>query len=298
MALPKGVVYWTGHLRNSTEKEINASIHQIYDTPIIDNPSLYMVTVERAEISMNGIPFYLRGDPGLDDITITYDDTTTLSMRLPVPVYSLIELVQALNAMLASHDPAEISRTKFIINADGSITWDWFQVVVINQPNTIPVELQGARYVMNESLSAILGLLSTPTVAETAVLLESSGPRFDAGDQLDHMFIITNLPVVSDRLGQRRLRVLADFKPSSSHTTSIAITGAGVISPDFAHSFSPRQMMVYNPNERRYVTMNSNAPIDQVEMEGMYTDQDGNTHPIRLPKGCTFNLKVAFYLKK
>ena len=282
MAVPNRVIYWSGHLQNINDDTQVAEITQRFSDIIIQNPSGWMVAVERFELNLNGVPFY---DGGVANQLGLTPKAGGLGMPLItlLPVYSLPELIESLNAQIANSGFAPAAGLTFTLDKHGYVRINW-----ANFP----------QYTMqlSQQLAVCLGLPQNID-SGVAVSLRSSTPRFDAGDNLNHVVLRTNLPVVSDRIGQVFTKTLADFSAIKSFGSNVSLDGNNDESGR-GFGFSPRQQMVYVPAEKRFVDMSSNAPIDQIEINAYYTDHQNRSRPILLPKGCGFSIKLGFYSKR
>lgn len=284
----------------------DATIHVNYASPLVHKADDYVVAVERFEINLNGIPMY-DGEGEHFSVTRRVDGVHSFVPFDGVVAYSLPDLVQKLNAhMLEMYNlQADGGGRPFAWFGAMSVSMSASGVVKIGLPVLAGVPAWGAAFAFSLAgaprLQRIIAIdtfdiapfaLAVLGPAVTAVY--SIGPRFDCGDPLSHLRITSNLPTVSDQIGQSKANVLTDLYFSKNiGGGALLIDGPG---PDLQNvSYSQRQKVVYNPAVRRYLNFRSTAPITDVLLQCEYVQPDGQSFPVPLPPGCEFSIKLGFW---
>ena len=119
-----------------------------------------------------------------------------------------------------------------------------------------------------------------------------------AGSELNHVFLRTTLPVISDRVGQSFANVLTDVSAIGATGASGALQIGTNQFTSLDASWTPRGKLVYQPSLRRHNNMDSNAPIKRVRVEAWYSDNQGRSRQVLLDRGGGFSVKLAFYERK
>lgn len=293
--LPNNVLYWSGGFTADADDE-KAYIEQDFLNPILARASDYLVCVERCEINLNAISFYRSAGTFADTITLWDTQSSVLipkgTATMPACATFLDFLekteytIQQLMLAAPANDPAA-PEFRIDIDRNGYVRcrhrlWNRFKII------------------FGDNLARILGFSEIPNlaappggfVAGTATF-KSRYPRLDVGDELGHVVLTTNLPVVSDRVGQVKTNVIADFAISSVNTMSEAVQVADRGTSTYSHS--PRQRMIYVPNQRRFLNMNAASPVYRFGIRAHYVDADQVMRELPLPIGGIFNVKLGFY---
>lgn len=272
---------------------INATITTQYNAPIVDKASDFLVAVERMEINVNGVPFYDGGESVAEQITVRSRQDTSLEFKtdpLIQSAYSLSHLFEILNTV-EFKDPFDDSS----FGCTFSITRDGFVVVTLIDTSFNSVQLEFPR-----RLNMILGISTANQFIDEAnpwVECQSEYPRIDLGDDLDHLILVSSLPTNADALGNVHLPVLTDFSVPSSYSNSLSYAANGtLVKAGFTTNI--RQKIIYTPNERRYLELIGDFPIQDVEITAYYLSVDGIVKHVVLPLGAGFELKLGFYLKQ
>lgn len=275
------------------DNTINASVIEQYNHPICEKASDFLVSVERMELSLNGVPFYDGGQTEVETITVRSRRDTSLiytTDNLDTSCYSLSHLFEYLST-LEFEDPFDA--TPF--SCTFSVTRDGFIVVTLIDANFTNIQLEFPR-----RLNMILGISTAQQnidPVEPWTEAESSYPRIDLGDDLDHIVLISNLPTNADALGNVHLPVLTDFASPSAYSNSLSYAANGTLVKS-GFSTNIRQKIIYTPSERRYLELNGDFPIQDVTIEAYYVSVDGTVKHIVLPLGGSFEIKLGFYLKQ
>jgi len=271
---------------------IEARTQDFFRTSIIDKADDWVVAVERFEINPNAIPYYKRKLPEGEWIDIYNLPYPAAGVNTAVEVvfdsYSLPDTIKQLNTLMAvAGAPAD--GLTFTIDAEGfvQVARDaaWILLYHLNLDRA-------------PKLNAILGLDQSSLDIDIAELTSASPvPRWDTGDNMDHLRITSNLPTVSDSIGQSKSNVLTDLSFFQNLGVTKSYAANGQTFDTTSVSYSQRQKIVYNPNERRYLNLRSSAPIDDITVECEYIEQDGTAHIVMLPRGGGFSIKLAFFKK-
>lgn len=260
---------------------IEARISQSFNVPILRKPEDWVVAVERFEVNTNSIPFYTGGEIirftakilGVEQSVITPD------------AFSLVDLVRKINDIFQNSGQTQPPNASISIDTEGFIqmTYGAFAAWDI----ILPPRLAGVFDFVHTSTNDLGGLID---LGFGTVL--SRTPRWDCGDELQLIQITSNLPVVSDNIGQVKTNVLTDLSYPKSLGASMNADGT-----EGGNSFSQRQRLIYNPSERRYVNLIGAAPISTVTVKAFYVNPRGVSFPIFLYPGMTFSIKLGFYAR-
>lgn len=278
----------TGSEGGQETPEIDAKIKQSFQSPILTTPSNYIVAVERFQVHLNGIPFYEPPDDAFEEIIIrdVLDDDEV--ERVSIEFFSWSEVDTCLklsDAFKIGTDPAP--GVKFTIDQEGIVR------AVYNSEWATDYYLDFSEApILNEFLglngdNAIIGLAN----------LESEYPRWDTGDQLDHIRITTSIPVVSDTIGQDKSNILTDFIVPKAPSANIGYDAGSTGFRDGSKGigYTQRQKLTFSTSERRYINMSSDAPVYNFRITAEYVKSNGEAAVIPLPRGCLFSIKLGFY---
>lgn len=270
-------------------KIIDATIEQNYSTPIVGSAQDYITAVERFEININGIPFY---DGAGESVTIDPFPTSILPLK-NVIAYSLPDLIDQLNALFQSEGVAldvRFGLIKIELSPEGFVIWNLSDDLggTFKSQYDIIMGLNAVR------LQSIFGLNFDNMDDDTTKTLSSSFPRWDCGDQLSYLRITSNLPTVSDSVGQAKSNVLTDLYFGKSIGASAGLKSGDVFDAR-AINYSQRQKIIYNPQERRFLNMRSAIPITDIRITCEFVKQDGTSEIVPLPEGCEFTIKLGFW---
>lgn len=281
----------TYSVQESADNFIEARAVTQFNAPICDKASDFLVAIERMEIATNGIPFYDADVTPRETITVKSRDTNDTFETDPLTqnCYSLSHLLEYLNTITFTN-PDTLNTFLCVF----SVTKDGFVVCTLGGGETFEhIELQFPR-----RLNLILGLSTNEQINRPAnVECESSFPRIDLGDDLDHIVLQTNLPTNTDALGNVKLAVLTDFSAPTAYSNSLAYgTNGSLIRNGFSTNI--RQRIIYTPNERRYLELLGDFPIQDIRIEAYYINLDDTIKIVPLPLGASFEVKLGFYLKQ
>jgi len=286
------------HVNTTPDNTMEAVAKTQFNAAIIDKASDFLCAIERMEVSTNGIPFYDGDQLPREQITVRSRTNLlaapTVTPDLDTSCYSLTHLFEYLNS-LVFNDPngGADFRCTFSVSKDGFIILTLLDGKDFNQ-----IQIEFPR-----RLNMILGLstavqeidASLPPAPFTEA--QSSFPRVDLGDDLDHIILQTNLPTNSDALGNAKLQVLTDFSSPTQYSNSMAYGANGtLVKAGFTSNI--RQKLVYTPNERRYLELVGDFPIQDIEIACWYISIDGTIKRVVLPLGGSFEIKLGFYLRQ
>ena len=139
--------------------------------------------------------------------------------------------------------------------------------------------------------------------------------RIDAGNIPAIIQVRTSLPLESDQINTAKFNIATDFSltQASSVSTSYTldkntpVTDVPEITPKLSYinkvngmgwNFNVGGMILYQPNERRWLNFNSSSPIFNIRIWIEYVTQDGTIAKVKLPYGCKFSIKLGFYQKE
>lgn len=269
------VIYWTKTLFNSNSDSMYSVIEETFASPIIQKADSYVLCVERFEISLNGIPFYdgTRGEV----ITLEFTDTAEqVNIDIDTNAYTLNELIDLISNKASQVE--QFSTAKFSIYIDVS--------------GYICIDLDYEKYSLTipTYLNYILGMEDDDVPADNGTWY-SKYPRFDCGDEIDHIRLVSNLDLVSDNLGQAKTNIVTDV----ANITSISGSSSSGQNPNYAYTFSQRQKLNYTPYQRRFLNFSSPVPIQILRLSCEYVRSDGTSSVIKIPRGGNFSIKLGFY---
>lgn len=270
-----------------------AYLQESYNDPILQKQSDYVCAVERMEINLNGVPFY---DATNFPVVANREAITIRSRINPLLVedtgidtnaYSLSHLFEILNSY-DFVDPNALDAFKITF----SLTKDGFIVMVLGSGKNFT----NLEVLIPQRLNQILGISTDVQVAGFDAA-QSSFPRVDCGDDLDHIVITSNLPTISDRVGNAKAQVLTDFAPPSNYSNSLSFGADGQLVKS-GFSTNLRQKLIYTPTERRWLDLVGDFPLSNIIVEAYYQNQNEELKRIILPYGASFEIKIGFYLRQ
>lgn len=278
----------------TTDSFIRCTVNEVYRAPIVDKASDFIAAIERMELSTNAIPFY-DSTPILTGGILGYERIYVVSRTPPYNseyinvtdnAYSLSHLFELLNEY-EFKDPNTGNEffVSFSIDKDGFIIMTLLNNFFDNLYFEFP-----------RRLNQILGISPSQQLVGSDQCI-SALPRIDLGDDLDHIIIQTNLPTFSDSIGNAKLNVLTDFAPPTSYSNSLTYNFEGGLD-EASFSTNIRQKLIYNPNERRYLELIGDFPINEISVQVFYQNTDNQIKPVNLTYGGSFEIKIGFYLKQ
>lgn len=281
------VKYWTRSITANTDTgELPARIIQSFDRSLLDKANEWVCAVERLSVNLNTVPFVAEGEQMyFYNVDINTAIPTTV-IEIAYPLFSLVGLIEYLKE---ENESLLFTDYEFHLDRDG--------IVTIHNP-----VFDTLQFYMSSGLSNILGFPQTSNVIGLNELeIVSTSPRFDCGDPLQGIQLLSNLPLVSDQVGQDRTNILTDFDAPQNLSTSSTfydVVDAGTTGPPPAWNFQQRQKIHYFPPTRRYLNIISDAPINYLILDCLWVDPEGKVTPIILPIGGTFSIKLGFYKRK
>lgn len=292
------------------EGELPAVIEQQYRKPLLHNASDYSVAVERFEISLNRVPWKEPAPAGTTPWAIAYTPVAGGALPLVPPTpfaisktYSLTDALLQINkelrepfAITAGWPVGQLGPVWLGIDAFGFIVMHFEQGFLNGGGVTVPPDWQ-----------LLLGLGRVPQppgftiVGPESVLWVSAEPRWDLGDQISHIQIISTLPTVSDSVGQARANILADVavpNPSSISFGGFPPTIDDVRRMTFQMNDVPRTRLIYIPTQRRMIRLRSSQPINDIKLTCVYVTTGGLSRTVPLPLAGVFSCKLGFFSMK
>lgn len=284
---------------NATQT-IEAILQDSFRSSMIEKADDWVVAVERFEININGIPYYPQGPVlgvgAVETLTVTLIGGAAAeapaSFALNFDAFSIPDCITNLNLRATATGSVSMGATLFSIDHEGytriTATVDWWQRYRFDFTNA-------------PRMNRILGLNVTAEGQQAVEdgglgYLQSKSPRWDCGDDLDHLRIDTNLPTVSDTIGQAKSSVLTDLSFGAAIGASFPYQNAtGLRAATPSANYSQRQRIIYNPQERRYLNLRSSAPIDDIQVTCEYVRQNGDAAIVPLPIGASFSVKLGFF---
>lgn len=262
------VMYWTKSVTNSNDdgSDMDAVITEIFTSNLVERASDYVLAVERFEISLNGIPYY--DGTSADTWYLMNGNNIAIEISCDFKAYTIFELIYELNIKLSQSSGGQLS---IELTSHG--------YVQLIENNAFPYT-----HIIPAKLNLILGLVNEATNKVNHVW-RSTHTRFGIGDHLDHIRISSNLPLVSDTIGQAKENVVTDFAPAWNIS----------LSEDGSKSGNPRDKLLYTPATRRYLNLNSSAPIQLLRLYVESLNQFGESSIVKIPYGGTFSIKLGFY---
>lgn len=291
---------------STPDEYLFAEITETYNNPVIDKASDYVCCIERMELSLNAIPFYdARKDTNLPIEVINirsrfpgYTDNV-FPTEVIYSAYSLSQLLNQLSTQYTYRNPNFNVNTGNVepVNIDikFALTIDGFIKVSIQGTDFNRIQIEFPR-----RLNMILGI-STKVQPKTGEqdYCYSSIPRLDTGDDLQRIIITTNLPTNSDTTGNVRLPVMTDIgvENGSAFSSNIILTNSGIYDSQ-GWTVPLRDKLVYVPTERRFLDLNGDFPLNNIQMAALYVTLDKKYKKVPVAFGGEFSLKLGFYLKQ
>lgn len=139
-------------------------------------------------------------------------------------------------------------------------------------------------------------------------LFKTKYSRIDAGQIPSIIQLRSNLPFESDQINTAKSNIATDFAlvANSNIGTNynfVRKDDSGVkyfqnTISSYSWSFGTGGIIIYNPNEKRWLNFNAPTPIIQMRFWVEYVLNNSTTGTmVQLPPGCKFSIKVGFYLK-
>lgn len=283
-----------------------AQSEEAFRSSIIDKADNWVVAVERFEININGVPYYKAQQGPVVAGARTQFETVIVTDQAGAPLgagsvvdldfnsYSIPDTITKLNGVMSELIGSDTSAFSFSIDHEGFVR----ATSAANWLATRRLDLSNC-----PKMNAILGITTSqqddallyPPATTTAILSEF--PRWDCGDQLDHLRITSNLPTTSDSIGQAKTNILTDLSFFESIGASRGYNDNIGTAGDPSSSWSQRQKVIYNPAERRYLNLRSSAPIDDISIACEYVGADGSEGIVALPVGASFTVKLGFFAR-
>lgn len=253
--IPNDVLYWTSSFTNNTDAPIKCRMLDQYNRIVVEHASEWMVRVVRLQCDLSLVPYFEGGT-----VCIIVGN----ALNIPIAIgtcYSYSSFIFRLSEAL---------------NPYGfTLTEDDDTIVTLTLTDTYNGELIGLTW--TDIGKRMLGIPDRPLNMTLALRLSSLSGRLGVGRYSHHIMVQTNLPVASDRLGQKNLRILYDF--------DIPVQRQSI----GAH--------VETPNER-WCNMHTDIPLDQFEIDLYSVDKDTTLRALLLPVGGTITIKLQFYKKR
>ena len=292
--LPNKVLYWTGGVKGEKDAEIT----QLFQETIITRPTEWLVAVERCEISLNKIPW----NPGGTVTIRRIADGVVRSVTNIRPSFSFVDFLDIFETDTRADPFAQHMRIRM---REDTMRMRIFTNQIYPDGaghlppayNLFPLH----QIELSRSLADSIGCHTTlnanhPLYDPVLGVISLMYPRIDAGDQLSHIVLTTNLPVASDRLGQKKTKVLTDFSiGSASDSVMTKQPGLNDNWLSSSVSYSPRARLIYAPSMKRFVNLRSEGPLQQFQVTAWWSDQENNLQKVPLDFGGQFTLKLGFY---
>lgn len=279
------------------DRFINAIATQTFNAPIVEKASDFLVAVERMELHLNAVPFYDADQLPREFITVRSRLDENLVYETPdidLSAFSVTHLLDLLgNVEYRVPETNALFRITYSINKDGFIIMTLLDNVDFNM---VQIEFP-SRLNMILGLSTNQQLYQTDINQDPWVEAESWYPRADIGDDLDHVVLQTNLPTNTDALGNAHIPILTDFSVPTNYSNSLGYGSNGVLVKQ-GFTSNIRQRMIYVPNERRYLELVGDFPIQDLTISAWYRSVDGSIKKVPLCLGGSFEVKLGFYLKQ
>lgn len=264
------VQYWTHSVyADSLSGPVEARIIQAFNEPFIKRASDYMVAVERMSVNVNGIPMVPAGQ------RIQFTD----SVGTPLKVLTFPEEIWSL--------------AHFIAIANG-LSWT-FEVDISGKLELRDNLFETAVLRTDFLLANFLNFPATIEPIAGALKYTTDHPVSDCNDRLNGIQVVSNLPLISDKVGQVQTNIVTDFGFPQTYQNSVSGTINNYTQVSRSESFSPRQKLHYIPSVRRYLNLLSNGSIGYIDIAAEWVDNTGAATKIILPIGGEFSIKIGFY---
>lgn len=303
-------------ISNDSTTLIDASIHIDWSNPTINKLDNYVVAIERMEVNLNCVPFYKANPDELGNEKILFKDRngganheldrTIGSYTLATNYYSLFDLYEQLNAVIYTIIFPFGGSTTYSFNMQFGLDEIGRSTIDITTQKTIGNTFQNFYVVFPKYLNMILGFdVTNFDQANTnggpgkwGGYTKSSYPQIDCGDNLNHIFLTSSLPVISDSIQVVQSNVLTDTCPPSDYTPSVSypdkdrylLSGSG-------WSLNTRQKFIYIPSERRFLDLIAPFNLRYLQVDCWYMSNDQTSRKVQLGPGGTFQIKLGFYQK-
>ena len=284
----KQTVFFTGSFLSDGPESKPAIIEQNFNVPYIKDASQWLIAVERFELNLNGIPFF-EGGGVVEFINAGGVIIETLNIGI---TFSLLDLIRLINEQRSPIAGPPSFGFEIGINTDGFIQ------VVFDDFITFSI-------VFSDNLNRILGVNENVALAigiPGFTIIKSSTPRLDCGDFLQIVTLTSNLPLVSDNIGQVKTNVLTDFAAPEVLGASVNLVetaqGVSQLTTGGSIGYSPRQKIIFTPQgPRRFLNVVGSFPLSSIRIQANFKTINGEIRPVLLPVGCIFSIKLGFHLR-
>lgn len=305
-------------LSNDQDDLIDASIHIDWPLPTINKLDNYVVCIERMEISLNAIPFYKHDPQSQGDEQIIFfnrADAPIGTYTLSENYYTLWDLQNKLSSVeyqmtLPIADPITGVITPTVILFNIYYGMDEIGRTVLDITSQTAAHVNAPKNFQNfyirfpTYLNMILGFqksnfdqLNTGNGPDWGGYATSFYPQLDCGDNLNHIYLTSTLPVISDSIQVVQSNVLTDTCPPSSYSPDTGyITGQYRLEGK-GWTLNTRQKFIYIPQQRRYLDLIAPFSLRYLQLDCWYMSNDQTSSKVQLPPGGTFQIKLGFYQK-
>lgn len=277
------VQYWTQRITNLTGSNILPIAEQLFTYPLLAKSDDYVMAVERFEVSLNAVPFYVGQATDTINVYQTSDDSLINSALIGETQYfSFFSLISAINSVINSRSNSAGWGTS------SELTFDGDGRVILSFANWATYY-----FVWPDGITNVTGIASGKG-ATTAYTTTSQTPRFDIADECQGVVITSNLGVFSDTTGQAKANVLTDLSFAQDFSVSVDTTAANDLD---TITYQPRGRLIYTPAARRFLNFASPIPLYDIKIQALYISIDQTVKEFYIPVGGVFDIKIGFYKK-
>lgn len=293
---------------------VNCRIEKVYRRPLLNQADEWVCAVERLEVPINAIP-YFRTFTAVWEVAPVGTGGAVVNMQIP-DTFGLPDLVAEMRFAYQSLNPA-LGGPGFPVTdlAGTPATTDMFRLG-INPAGFFTLSFNAAlsgfqNFTMPADVLARLGLTTTFNARKpfgvvddfVPPIWQSATPRWDMGDDLDRLELVTTLPTTSDKADESTTQILTDFSVPSLVGTNVdrlanPQNDFELGTAESSTTWSPRQRVIYTPTERRFINMRTSVPINDLTLTLQYRSPDNTVRPVPLPTGGSFTVKLGFWSTK
>lgn len=302
------VKYWNGSVFNESDELVPAEINENFYIPLLDETLSYICAIERLELSSNTITYYDPDDDVADLDNYTENNNfSKVMIVLPGNVvwrlyikkcYNLQDIVYQLNHEIERHIlVGEPINVVFGLDDVGR-----FGMYHKSHEETYPP----TKVYIPKILRYIVGL-PHENILYPNTEIKSTYPREDMGSRTQLIRINSNIPFLSDIVGNSPENVLTDLQAnfgsvsvSYSKYDDINVNNENdstTLMPIQASSFSREipQKLTYNPFQYRYINMLGQTPLNSINIKAWIVTRKDQLKPLYLDTGGIFRVKLAFF---
>lgn len=298
----------------ATENNKIAEFEQVRSIPLLNNPELYQCAVDRFYLPTQNIPLFIWQDAEFV-VSLSVDGINFYSSPLVwVPnnlgsdlygrsVYSYQYVLDRLNEALTNafnNLVASIGNPLGITTAP-RMTYDaksrLFTLQAdekydINNVGTIKVYMNNSLYNLFEGLQVVSANQDINAIAKYQIIIKNNYNNLIS----NVLYITQEFPNLSNWRQIKQIRFTTSLPITSEQLAGSADAIQNVLFDyDITDDDEIQTAILYSPQaERRYYSLESNYPIQEVRVNVYWIDKKGQRYNVYIPKSNAFTMKIIF----